>query len=57
MARGKKYTAEQIIAKFPEAEVLISQGKTQELAVKKISVSLQTLIHWLETIGAANTTC
>ncbi len=51
MARGKKYTAEQIIPKLREAEVLVSQGKTQELAAKKIGVSVQTLIRWRKEYG------
>ena len=51
MPRGKKYSAEQIIPKLREAEVLISQGKTQELAAKKIGVSVQTLIRWRKEYG------
>jgi len=30
---------------------LISQGSTQELAAKKISVSVQTLIRWRKEYG------
>ena len=51
MPRGKKYKAEEIIPKLREAEVLISQGKTQELAAKKIGVSTQTLIRWRKEYG------
>ncbi len=51
MARGKKYRAEEIIPKLREAEILISQGSTQELAAKKISVSVQTLIRWRKEYG------
>ena len=51
MARGKKYTADQIIPKLREVEVLISQGNTQELAAKKIGVSVQTLIRWRKEYG------
>lgn len=51
MPRGKKYKAEEIIPKLREAEVLISQGETQELAAKKIGVSTQTLIRWRKEYG------
>ena len=46
MPRGKKYRPETIIPKLRAAEVLILQGTTQELAAKKIGVSVQTLIRW-----------
>ena len=45
MPRGKKYGPEEVIPKLREAEVLLSQGSTQELAAKKIGVSTQTLIR------------
>ena len=51
MARGKKYAAEEIIPKLREAEVLVSQGTTQELAAKQIGVSTQTLIRWRKEYG------
>jgi len=51
MPRGKKYMAEEVIPKLREAEVLISQGKTQELAAKQIGVSAQTLIRWRKEYG------
>lgn len=51
MPQGKKYKAEEIIPKLREAEVLISQGKTQEVAAKKIGVSTQTLIRWRKEYG------
>jgi putative transposase len=51
MPRGKKYRPEEIIPKLREAEVLISQGKTQELAAKQIGVSTQTLIRWRKEYG------
>ncbi|MEQ8667544.1 MAG: transposase [Pirellulales bacterium] len=46
MPRGKKYGPEEIIPKLRAAEVLMSQGMTQELAAKQIGVSTQTLIRW-----------
>ena len=54
MAR-KRFTAEQIIPKLREAEVFISQGKTQELAAKKLGVSVQTLIRWRKEYGGLRT--
>ena len=55
MPRGKKYGPEEIIPKLREAEVLISQGKTQELAAKQIGVSTQTLIRWRKEYGGLRT--
>ena len=46
MPRGKKYGPKEIIPKLREAEVLMSQGTTQELAAKQIGISTQTLIRW-----------
>ena len=45
MPRGKKHGPEEVIPKLREAEVLISEGSTQELAAKQIGVSKQTLIR------------
>lgn len=55
MPRGKKYRPEEIIPKLREAEVLISQGKTQELAAKQVGVSTQTLIRWRKEYGGLRT--
>lgn len=55
MPRGKKYGPEEIIPKLREAEVLISQGKTQEQASKQIGVSTQTLIRWRKEYGGLRT--
>jgi putative transposase len=54
MAR-KRFTAEQIIPKLREAEVWVSQGKIQELAAKKLGVSVQTLIRWRKEYGGLRT--
>ncbi len=51
MSKRKRYTAEQIIPKLREAEVLIAQGSTQALAAKRIGVSTQTLIRWRKEYG------
>ena len=51
MPRGKKYSAEEIIPKLCEAELLMSQGKAQELVAKQIGVSAQTLVRWRKEYG------
>ena len=51
MPRGKKHGPEEVIPKLREAEVLISEGSTQELAAKQIGVSTQTLIRWRKEYG------
>ena len=51
MPRGKKYGPEEIIPKLREAEVLMSQGTTQELAAKQIGISTQTLMRWRKEYG------
>ena len=47
----KGYTAEQIINKLREAEVLLSQGNTVSLACKKIGVSDYTYYRWRKEYG------
>ena len=42
----KGYTAEQIINRLREAEVLISQGATTAEASRKIGVTEQTYYRW-----------
>ena len=42
----KGYTAEQIINKLREAEVLLSQGVTLSVVLKKIGVSDVTYYRW-----------
>ena len=51
MPRGKKYGPEQIIPKLREAEVMMCQETTQELAAKQIDISTQTLIRWRKEYG------
>ena len=51
MPRGKKHGPEEVIPKLREAEGLISQGSTQELAAKQIGVTKQTLIRWRKEYG------
>jgi putative transposase len=51
MPRGKKHGAEEIIPKLREAEIVISQGGTNELAAKQIGVSVQTFLRWRKEYG------
>jgi putative transposase len=50
MAR-KGYTAEQIINKLREAELLVCQGSTIGVASKKIGVTEQTYYRWRKEYG------
>ncbi len=50
MAR-KRYTAEQIICKLREAEVLISKGATAAKAIRKLGVSEYTYYRWRREYG------
>lgn len=47
----KRFTAEQIITKLREAEVLLSQGKTQEQAIRAIGVTGNTYYRWRKEYG------
>ena len=47
----KKYTAEQIINKLREAEILLSQGNTVAVVTRKIAVSDVTYYHWRKEYG------
>jgi putative transposase len=47
----KGYTAEQIISKLREAEILISQGNTIGITSKKIGVSEFTYYRWRKEYG------
>ena len=50
MAR-KKHTAEEIINKLREAEVVIAAGSTVGEAARRIGVSEQTLYRWRAEYG------
>jgi transposase-like protein len=50
MAR-RTYTAEQIIGKLREAEVLLSQGSSVAEASRKIGVTEQTYYRWRKEYG------
>ena len=50
MAR-KSYTAEQIINKLREAEVLLNQGASVGEACRKIGITEQTYYRWRKEYG------
>jgi len=55
MARRRKYSAEQIITKLREAEVLLSQGKTIAEASKVLEINEQTYYRWRREYGGMDT--
>ena len=56
MAKPKGYTAEQIIMKLREAEVLPSQGQTVKQVCRFLEVNEQTYYRWSGEYGGLNTT-
>ncbi len=55
MGRRRKYSAEQIITKLREAEVLLSQGRTIAEASKALEISEQTYYRWRREYGGMDT--
>lgn len=55
-AKPKGYTAEQIILKLLEAEVLPSQGQTVKRVCRSLEVSEQTYYRRRSEYGGLNTT-
>jgi transposase len=49
---GKRFTAEQIVAKLREAEKLQAQGLTIPAVCKRLQVSEQTFYRWRTKYGA-----
>jgi len=47
----KGFTAEQIIKKLREAEVLLSKGEKVELVIRKLGVSDVTYYRWRKEYG------
>jgi len=47
----KRHTAEQIIGKLREAEVLLGQGRTTPEACRQIGISEQTYYRWRKEYG------
>ena len=52
MARSKRYSVEQIVAKLREMERLQGQGLTIPQACKRIGISDQTFYRWRLRYGA-----
>jgi len=48
---AKRYTAEQIVNKLREVEVLVSQGNSVAHASKQIGVTEQTYYRWRKEYG------
>ena len=48
---SKKHRPEEIIGKLREAEILLSQGKTQEQAIRAIGVTGNTYYRWRKEYG------
>ena len=51
----KRFTAEQIVNKLREAEVLIAQGRSIAQACKQIGVTDQTYYRWRREYGGLKT--
>jgi transposase-like protein len=51
MGRKKTHTAEEIVAKLRQAEVLVGQGKTVADAVRAIGVTEPTYYRWRTEFG------
>ena len=56
MAKRKVFSAEQIILKLREAEVLLGQGKNVNEACRVLEISEQTYYRWRKEYGGLNTT-
>lgn len=48
---GRKYKAEEIVAKLRQVEVLSAQGQSVAEAVRQIGVSEQTYYRWRQEYG------
>jgi putative transposase len=53
----KQFTAEQIITKQREAEVLLSQGMTVIEAARKLEISEQTYYRWRKEYNLKERIC
>jgi transposase-like protein len=50
----KKYSAEEIIAKLREADVLLGQGKTVPETIRVLGISEVTYYRWRKQFGGMN---
>lgn len=55
MPKGTKYTAEQIITKLREAEVLLAQGMKVPEACRRLEISDKTYYRWKKEYGGLRT--
>lgn len=51
----KRYSAEQIVNKLRQADVLLSQGQTVSQASKQIGITDQTYYRWRKEYGGLKT--
>jgi putative transposase len=51
MAKGKRFSAEQIIAKLRQIEVHLAQGKSLAFASKEAGISEQSYDRWRKEYG------
>ncbi len=51
----KNFTAEEIISKLREAEVLLSQGQALETICRGLAISQQTYYRWRKEYGGMRT--
>ena len=51
MARGKRFSPEQIIAKLRQIEVQLAQDKSLALACKEAGISEQSYYRWRKEYG------
>ncbi len=49
--KKKGYSAEEIVGKLREAEVLLSQGQTVPTVCKTLGIAEQTYYRWRKTYG------
>jgi len=56
MAKRKIFSAEQILMKLREAEILLSQGKNTQEACRVLEISEQTYYRWRKEYGGLDTT-
>ena len=56
MGKRKTYSAEQIIMKLRDADVLIGQGKTVRELCRTLEVSEQTYYRWRNEYGGLDAT-
>lgn len=53
--RRKRFSAEQVVNKLREADVLLSQGRTVAQVCKQIGVTDQTYYRWRREFGGMKT--